>query len=150
VWVFFMFVNSPISNLYLVLERQGLHLFLMVLTLVGRIGALVFGWLVARDVAVAVLLFSLVSALVSLLRVSLLVWLTRARPWFILKHFALHLAYAAPTVAVLAYLKWSLGMRPIVLVSAAFVLAVPYVILAMRRDEELRGAFGKIVRKFRR
>lgn len=149
-WLFFMFVSSPLTRLYFVLQRQGLQFLLNALILALRIGGLLIGGLVLRSAFWAVLLFSAAGAVASLTMVLVLARLTKARLGYMLRHALVQAAHAGVYVALLAALKWWWPRHPVVLVVAAALSLVPYGLVAVRTDPELRALFGQLVAKLRR
>jgi O-antigen/teichoic acid export membrane protein len=63
IWTFFWFISSPISNLFSVLERQDLALYINTLIFISRVIALVIGGYL-HNARLAILLFGVSGILV--------------------------------------------------------------------------------------
>lgn len=70
-WLYLVFVSSPLSTLFSVMEQQGRGLIFQIILLISRIFAIYVGILI-NDVGVAVVLFSTASALCWL---GFLIWI---------------------------------------------------------------------------
>ena len=147
IWLFFMFVSGPMSHLYTVLERQGLALFFNVAIIGSRIAALVVGGAVFRDVVWALLLFSLVGVFFNVLQIVILTRLVKASIAVIMKSFILYFNYAVPTIIIIGCCRWLLHLSALYVLLASIVGCLPYVVLVLRHDKELRAAFYKVAKK---
>lgn len=136
-WMFFWFISSPLSTLYVVLERQELGLILHVAILITRIFALAIGGLL-DNVYLALGLFAGSGVLVYaglttwnmvLAGVSLCSWLRT------LLQYGL---YCLPAVAILLLLKlWCKADAWLIFVVSAIALLTYYAFI-LRRDTDLR------------
>lgn len=147
IWLFFIFIFSPLTVLYNVLERQGLHFFISITLLGGRVAALVVGGLVLRDVIWALLLFSFVGAFFNLLGIFIISRLVKASILTIFKSFVRCFVYAIPSVVIIGGCQWILDMQPVFVLIVLIPASVPYVIFVVRHDEKLRAAFYKVIEK---
>ncbi len=147
IWLFTMFVSSPLSPVLMILERQGLQFILNVLMFVTRVGALVVGGLVIGGAPMALLVFSGVASVGTMVGFATVVYLTRAGFGAILLHLLRQLLCATPTAAIIAVVKWGLGLGPVYVFLAAAVSTLPYVLIALRQDAELRSALRKALLK---
>lgn len=62
-WLYIVFVTSPLSTLFEVLEKQGQHLFFQMALLGARIISIVIGGVLIKNIELTVALYSIVSAL---------------------------------------------------------------------------------------
>ena len=145
-WMLVMFVSSPLSTIYTVLERQGLRLFMNVLLFAGRLGTLLIGAALFKSVVPTLVLFSGAGCVSCLISLYIVTRLTRADSGAILKHLALHLAYFVPSAVIMGVVKWGLNLGSAYVTLAAALAVAPYMALALRRDEQLRAAFVKAVK----
>jgi len=150
-WLFVMFVSSPLSSVLMILERQGLQSVLVVLLFGIRVGALLAGALFLHEARLALLLFSLGATASTALAFGIYVRLTGAGLGRIIRHLLRQLLYSLPTVALLAGLKWGLGVGRMYIAAASVIASLPYIVIALQRDAELRSvlrkAFGRILGK---
>ena len=123
---------------------SGLEEFLL---LASRVLSLTVGALVFRDAIVALALFSLVGFLFGGLQLALCIGLTHARTSVIMRHGVRHVVYAIPSVAIVALTRWGLGLSAVCVALSAALAVIPYVLFVLRSDDELRGAFGRILNK---
>lgn len=145
--LFAVFVAGSISTLFGTLAKQELNLILNGFILTLRVGLLIYGGLVLRDVRLTLFIFMVANVLFSLFRIFLLMRVVKlhvARP---LKHFLRCTAYVIPSVAFLAAMKWWAGLQGAYLVALTPICVIPYGLLVLRQDLELRDLVTKTLRK---
>lgn len=138
-FVFMMFVCSPLSSVLMILERQGLQLLMNVGFAVVVIGALVAGGILTQQGLWALAMFSAGGAGYKMFVFTVYVTLAQARLGPIVVHLLRQLLCAAPTVAIIAFVKWGLGLGPMYVFLAAVISTLPYILIALRQDAELRS-----------
>ena len=148
--LFVGFVFSPLSVLFLVLQRQGIDLISRVITAGLTIAALVFGGQVLRRPVLTLSIFSVVSSLGMLWRLGYLLKAVQVSRRALLRHFLVKLALAAPTALAYGLCKWVLDLPLAVCLLAAAVSAGPYVVVGIRGDRRFRSAGAAMVQKVRR
>ncbi|PLY10476.1 MAG: translocase [Arcobacter sp.] len=62
-WLFFVFITSPLSNLLIVLEKQKESLFFNILIFISRISSIIFGFIFLEDAYLTVALFGIVGTI---------------------------------------------------------------------------------------
>ena len=150
-WLFVNLLAMSIWTLFGTLQKQGVGLASFAVLFVLRVGSLVLGGLVFGDVRLTLALFTLSSVVVLVWRCGYLmreVGLPLSRP---VGHLARCLLYAAPCVGAVAAMKWWLGLAAPYLVVGAAVASLPYAVLVLHHDTEVRSLFvrtlGKLGRK---
>ena len=136
-WLYLVFVSSPLSTLFAVLEHQKQGLTFQVILLVARIGAILTGaWI--GDLGVTIMLFASVSALCW---IGFLFWvahiagnpaMTMIKPT--LRAFGIALLCAAPIMA--GYLMDAVGPQ-----SWALILLLTALLVSARYWQLLRQAY---------
>ncbi len=144
------FLGAALSQLLIVLECQGIALVMYVAALVARVGALALGGLVFRNVTLTLLMFSLVGLLLGICQLTICTRLTNANIAAIARHFARQVLYIIPSAAIIIGTSWVLGLSQIYVVLASVSAVIPYALLVLRSDDELKGAFLKITGKMNR
>lgn len=145
--LFTEFVFAPLAVLFFVFERQGADLSIRIVTSALTIGALVLGGIVFRDAILTLVIFSVVTSLGNLWRLSYLLKAAKARGLKIFRHFLYFLIIA--TLAAVAYgtCKWLLDLPLVLCLLVVTVSSIPYAVVALRRDEQLREALFKVIGK---
>jgi len=146
-WIFTMFVGAPLVVLFNVLERQGLALIFYVTLLVFKVGTLVFGGLVLRNVVWTLSMYSGVGALLNLVRLVFLIRLAKLQYQSILAPFLRYCLYVVPSAGMIACTKWWLGLSDVYILLAVALSAVPYSVLVLRDDDELRGLLARLANR---
>jgi O-antigen/teichoic acid export membrane protein len=147
VWLSFMFVASPLTVLYNVLERQGMYLVYNVVLIAFRMAALIIGGLVFRNIIWSLALYCLVGLSFNLFSIFLLTFFVKARFTVIIGAFLRCYIYLIPTVVIFALFKWVIEVPPILFLLISAFAFVPYAVLVLRRDEELRALFLGFLRR---
>jgi O-antigen/teichoic acid export membrane protein len=62
-WLFFVFITSPLSNLLIVLEKQKESLFFNILIFISRISSIIFGFIFLEDAYLTVALFGIIGTI---------------------------------------------------------------------------------------
>lgn len=150
-WPFVILMSTSIRTLFGTLEKQGVGLISFAVLFVLRVGILVLGGLVLRDVRLTLGLFALSSVVVLIWRCGYLMRAVGVAWSGPLGHMVRCLAYAAPSVGAVAAMKWWFGLAGPYVVVGAVVFSLSYAALVLRHDSELRdlltGALKKLKRK---
>lgn len=143
-WIFFMFVSSPLTVIFSVLEKQGAGLVFDLLLLASRVVSLTIGGMTG-DPIMTILLFSLTGALFCafmnlwLLKLAGLDYAREGYLWCV--DLAVGIVIAAPLVAAKR-----LSFSPVVLLAVALVVSVVYYTRAVVRDPFLKEWVVGLVR----
>jgi O-antigen/teichoic acid export membrane protein len=137
--LYLVLVVGSITTLFGTLAKQELDLLSQGLGLILRVGILIYGGLLWRDARLTLIVFMASNVLIHLWRISILfriVKLSVTRP---LAHFLRSAAYGMPSAIFLAAMKWWFGLEAVYLVALTPICAIPYVLLVLRHDLELRA-----------
>ena len=145
--VYLTLVAGSITTLFGTLAKQELDLLSQGLGLILRTGILIYGGLLWHDARLTLIVFTASSALILLWRVSILfrnIKLSARRPF---AHFLRSAAYGMPSVIFIAAMKWWFDLEAFYLVALTPICAIPYVLLVLRHDLELRALLIKSIRR---
>ena len=142
--LFMVFVLGSIMNLFGTLGKQELNLIPDALYLILRVGTIICGGLLLRDVRLTLFIFMVSNVLVNLWQTSLLLRATKLSAKRPLSHFMRCIAYVVPSVILIAALKWWFCLEAAYLVALTPIFSIPYVVLVLRHDRELRNLLLKI------
>lgn len=101
-WLFFVFITSPLSNLLIVLEKQKESLFFNILIFISRLSSIIFGFILLEDAYLTIALFGIVGTIfwiflcgyiLSLVKISLV--------WALLEI----VKTLFPTIVILAFIR---------------------------------------------
>jgi O-antigen/teichoic acid export membrane protein len=145
--VYLALVAVSITTLFGTLAKQELDLLSQGLGLILRTGILIYGGLLWHDARLTLIVFTVANVLILLWRISILfriVQLSATRPLF---HFLRSAAYGMPSAIFIAAMKWWFGLEAVYLVALTPICAIPYVLLVLRHDSELRAHLVKNLRR---
>lgn len=146
-WVFFLFISSPLSNLFAVLERQELALLVHIAILITRISALMIGGL-SSNIYLTLGIWSGTGILVygglSLWNLHLAGASSRNAVGIILRY----VSYAAPLLGILLFFKWQQVTEGSIVVISVLISCVYYGLLSYR-DAEIRDLFSGMWTRFK-
>lgn len=147
IWLFFVFISSPISTLFSVLEKQSAALLFNIILFVTRAISLICGGLIG-DVRIALVLFSGTG---SIIYICLSFWflssagVSLSRPLSILTNYA---AYCMPMLGITALFKWGFDLAPLWVILVGIVGSLPYYLIVIKQDRELQKAIKPLTKKF--
>jgi O-antigen/teichoic acid export membrane protein len=139
--IFLGFLLGSVGTLFATLGKQELNLISTALLLSLRVGILIYGGLMLRDVRLTLFIYMVASALVYLWRISMLIRATNVSATIPISHFLRCIAYALPSIIPLAAMKWLWGLEAFNLILLTPIMALPYIALALRHDLVLRNLF---------
>ena len=132
-WIFFLFITSPISTLFSVLEKQNISLIINIIIFPVRAGALIIGGMVG-DPRLSIILFSAAGVIIY----------AGANLWFmkmagcsiihILKKFSKYLAYSILLLSCVGLAKWFLLLDPKHLVIVGGVAMIIYYVIVIKNE----------------
>ncbi len=137
VWLFFLFISSPMSTLFHVMEKQEQALVVHVVILCSRLAALIVG---GRTENIYLTLW-LWSGSGVLIYGGLTLWLLRiaGSSWrFAAAVIARYVFYAFPLAALMLLASWYLTDQTILNLALAVVLTGIYYLLVLRQEPALR------------
>ena len=127
-WIFFWFISSPLSVLFLAYERQGAALSVHSLIFITRVVSLYIGG-IYQNIYLALGLFSATGIIAY---TSVVVWnikLAQANGNRIFLNFIKYLLYSMPISISLFVLKYICEFSPLVLLSVAFIMCLIYTVI---------------------
>jgi len=145
--LYLVLVVGSITTLFGTLAKQELNLLSQGLGFILRVGILIYGGLLWRDARLTLIVFTASNVLILLWRVSILfriVKLSAKRPF---AHFLRSAAYAMPSTVFIAAMKWWFDLEAVYLVALTAICAIPYALLVLRHDLELRTHLVKNLRR---
>lgn len=140
-----MFVGGPLGQLFVVMERQITLLLLTISALVARIGMLTLGGLVLHDIVWTLTLFSLVGLLLGLVQLAICMRLTGAKWRPVGRHTLLHILFLLPSAGMIAVARFAAHLSAPYLAATCVVAVVPYVLLVLRHDRQLRDVIYSLL-----
>ena len=138
-WLFVLAITSPITGLINTLERLGVGLAFNVVLVVARIATLVFAGWYFQSARWMIFLYMIVGTAANLWMLTYLLRAVRARFGRLLTFLVRHVAYAIPTLAVAAAVKFWFHLTPWPTLIAVAIATIPYWILAGWHDAVARG-----------
>ncbi len=145
-WIFFVFISSPISSLISIYEKQRFALGYNVVTTGARAGALVAGGLIG-DPRVAIMLYAGTGvAIYALANVMLLRW-AEASVYRIASGVSRYLVCGIPIWSVILLEKWVFPANPLLIVVTAAAGAVLYYSILYRQNAVFRAPVENAIRK---
>lgn len=145
-WIFFVFITSPICALFSVLERQGTFLVFNACLFIARAAALAAGGM-SGDPRIALSIFSAVGVIAW---AGLCVWLLREAGVpvrRVSKRFCMYLAYSLPVLCLGALPFDRLGIDVSHVMIAGVLSALIYYPLALRDDKELNLPILRMIKR---
>jgi O-antigen/teichoic acid export membrane protein len=139
--IFLGFLLGSVGTLFGTLGKQELNLISTALLLFLRVGILIYGGLILRNVHMTLFIYMVASVLVFLWRISLLNRATKVSAAIPITQFLRCIAYTLPSIIPLAAMKWWWELEAFYLILLTPIMALPYTALALRHDFVLRNLF---------
>jgi len=146
-WTLAMLLTASVTELFVILERQGTDLLFNILFLTTRVGALVAGGALLRDARLTLLLFSIVSALGYILRAHYLLAFAGMTLGRLASSLRLNGLLAVPPLVITAGASWGMGLSPAWVLVTAVVTATPGHIYLLWNDPYARQVLARVARK---
>ena len=147
--LFTNFLAGSIITLFGTLGRQELNLISSALTLILRLGTLIYGGLLLQDARLTLFIFMVGNVLMGLWRISLLIRATKLLARRPLAHFMRCIVYVVPCMVPITAMKWWFGLEAAYLVALTPIFSIPYIVLVLRHDFELRNLLLKYLQRAR-
>ena len=136
-WQFIVFISSPISVIYIILERQGIGLTFDIILLAFRIVSLVIGgWL--GDARLALTLFAGSGVVLWIILSFLLLHLSCVSKRSAVLDILRCLLYAMPVMLILSAAKWYWQCPPWIILLIAVAGTLFYYSIIITRDKALQ------------
>ena len=147
IWIFFAFIFSPISTLYIVLEKQWYGLVFNAVLFIVRAISLICGGLMG-DVRIALIFFSGTSAIVYLFMTLWLLLCVNISLFNVAKIFLKNTVLCIPALSIVALCKFCFDLTPLRLVLIGIIVSLPYYFILVTQDRELQKPISLLRRKF--
>ena len=141
-WVFFWFISSPLSTLFLVYERQGSALFVNLIIFSTRIISLYIGG-IYQNIYIALGLFSGTGIAAYAFYAAWNIRLSKASGRSILFSFLKYSIYSLPIILCLFLVKYIFQFSPIIILSSAVLTGTIYSLLFKDKYVSMIAAFMK-------
>jgi len=141
-WVFFWFISSPLSTLFLVYEKQGSALFVNVIIFTTRIISLYIGG-IYQNIYLALGLFSGTGIATYAVYAAWNIRLSKASGRSILLNFFKYSIYSLPIVLCLFLVKYIFQFSPIIILSTAVLTGTIYSLIFKDKYISMIAAFMK-------
>jgi lipopolysaccharide exporter len=147
-WLFFVFIGSPISTLFSVLEKQEIGLFFNIALIVSRVVSLVIGGMM-DDVLLALALFSISGAILWGWFCFYMISQVGLAMASLLRVFIYALLFAGLFLMPSIFFKWILSATPLLVIGICFFSTIAYYSWMIIQDNQLRQAAVKSIGKLR-
>jgi O-antigen/teichoic acid export membrane protein len=141
IWIIFWFLYSPLSTIYVVLEKQNLGLRFNLLNLSTRFLSLLIGGM-AGSVYLALALFSVSGVVIYGTFCLVLIKMTGVTAKDIIRSFVRIFAYSIPGLCVLIFIKLIAVSSLSVFVISCVLIALYYAVIYMK-DPQVRGLLSR-------
>jgi O-antigen/teichoic acid export membrane protein len=141
-WIFFWFISSPLSTLFLVYERQGAALSVNSIIFITRVISLYIGG-IYQNIYLALGLFSVTGIAAYAFYAAWNIRLARANGRRILFNFFKYSLHSLPVLLCLFLVKYTFKFGPIVILSSALFMVTFYFFAFRSKYIPLLAAFGK-------
>jgi O-antigen/teichoic acid export membrane protein len=140
IWIFFMFITSPISGLFAIFEQQKLILIFSIVIISLRIIALSIGGIIG-NVIFALVLFSLVSFISYGVSFVWIVSLSKVSTQNLIKQFIPYIFYCILCCSIVICLKWIFQVNHFYILILSTISGIFYYYIVIRKDEEFNISF---------
>ncbi len=147
IWIFFVFISSPISTLFAVLEKQSYGLFFNIILFVTRAISLIWGGLIG-DARIALILFSGTGAIAFLAMTFWLLSCANVSLFRALNIFSKNTVLCIPMLSIVALCKFYFDLVPIWVILIGIIGSLPYYLIVVKQDRELQKPIRLLIRKF--
>ena len=147
--IFAQFISSPLTTMFAVMEKQGIHLMMDIFLFGTRLAALIIGGM-RGDVKLALLLYAGAGIAYYVL---FHLWLVVAlkMPWTLpLKPFVTFGMIALLPLTLPAIAKWQFALAPIWVLLAGGLGIVPYYGMVLMKDSALKQPVQNVLNKIGR
>lgn len=135
-YIFFLFITSPISTLFSVLEMQRTSLLINIIIFPVRGGALIIGG-VLGDARISIILFSICNVVIYACANLYLINKAGVGIWNLLNKFTRFVAYSSPIIILIILIKWIVGLNSLGIVLISTFFAILYFIIFIKTDKVL-------------
>jgi lipopolysaccharide exporter len=137
IWILFVFISSPISDIYTVLERQKASLLMNILQFVCRVAVLMIGGYLGNP-NLTIAMFGIISAMLIAFSCFYILWIAGVSVLQVFSSICKYVARALPYLLVPVILKF-IGVEPVILVSISISSGIIFLIIRVKYINELFG-----------
>ena len=141
-WVFFTFIASPLSTIFLVYERQGAALFVNLIIFTTRVISLYIGG-IYQNIYLALGLFSGTGIAAYAFYAAWNIRLSKASGRRIFLNFLKYIIYSLPIILCLFLVKNTFQFSPIIILSTAVFAVISYFLVFRGKCSSMISAFLK-------
>lgn len=145
VWIFFVFISSPISSLYFILNKQEVGLAFNIVALITRVLSIVVGGLIG-DIDLTLFLFSITGVLLYIWATTWLLKSAGVLPKQIALFFLQGITRGLPFLLVVLAVKLLLHHSTLTLITAGICGGLYYFYILIK-DQEIRGFIEDFIKK---
>ncbi|MCQ6264727.1 oligosaccharide flippase family protein [Fictibacillus sp. WQ 8-8] len=135
IWLIFVFISSPLSNLYLVMERQRLGLFIDILLFSSRLAVLIIGGIFG-DPLFTIALFAVVSAVLWMTNCTLILFLAGLSLYKVLRELVLEILKALPYTGLTFFILFSYD-NSFILIMSAILSGIIFILLQYKKIKKI-------------
>lgn len=146
IWLFFVFISSPISTLFSVLEKQSYGLFFNVILFVSRAISLICGGLMG-DARIALIFFSATGAIAFLVMTFWLLSCANVSLSRALNILFKYTVLSIPILSIVAFCKFYFDLVPLWVIVIGVIGSLPYYLIVVKQDKALQKPIKLLTRK---
>ena len=146
-WLFFVFISSPISTLFSVLEKQSYGLFFNVILFVTRAISLIIGGGLIGDARITLILFSGTGALAFSVMTFWLLSCANVSLFRTLSIFFKKIIICIPILSIVVLCKFYFNLAPIWVILIGIIGSLPYYAIIIKQDKVLQKPIRLLIRK---
>ncbi len=142
-WLFFVFLGSPISTLYIVLERQEIGLVFNIILVLSRAGSLIIGS-IQDNIFLALMLFSASGTIMWACLIVYLISYSGVRLSIFVKTLGAQLFIVTIFLLPVVVAKWLLDWPALLILVTGTFATVLYYAYVIFRDDRIRSLIAQI------
>jgi O-antigen/teichoic acid export membrane protein len=143
IWMYMLLISTSIRSLYGVLNKQLQSTLFMFLTLITRSGILIYAGVKQFDVFYTVLVFSIVSFVISLFRTSYIVSVAGGSGKKVFKEIVIVILQVIPLIASVWLARQFVTDNPFIILGVTAILCLPYLYYYLKKSSILLIIFKK-------
>ena len=147
-WLLFFFINSPLSSVFAILNRQGTNLFLNILTIFGRVAGLLVGGIIFGSPRWALGIFAAFSVFIIIGRLIWIMKLSNVSALWASKTILKYMALSCIILLPVKFISWIVEDSIIVLATTILATAF-YIVVLLRIEPSFKQFILTIPSKFR-
>ena len=146
IWSFFVFISSPISTLFAVLEKQSYGLLFNIALFVTRAISLIGGGLIG-NARISLVLFSGTGTIAFLVMTFWLLSCVNISPVRTLNIFFKNVIMCIPILSIVILCKFAFNFTPLLMISIGIIGSISYYLIIIKQDRELQKLIRILTKK---